>query len=242
MRKLLKWVFRIVLLLVLLVIALLIFRNPVAKFATEWQIRDETGMDVKIGKLEIGIASSVIRIENFKLTNRREFGGSIFLDIPELYVEYDRNALASGKFHATLVRFAMAEVNIVKNKAGQTNIYVLADRIEKRHRHKKYRETEFGGVDTLQLTLGKARYVDLRTPANNYEFNFYLQNETVKNVKSEHDLTGVILLAVIRNTTAMAGTRNSSLRSFLLDPQGTIDKTKQFLDLLIPPKKPKKPK
>lgn len=240
MRKFLKWTFRIVLVLVLLVVAVIIFRNSIAKFVTEWQLGDETGMDVKIGKMDVGIATSIIRIENLKLKNTTEFGGSTFLDIPEIYVEYDRDALASGKFHATLVRFTMLEVSIVRNKAGQTNIYKLAERIEKKHRNKKRKEPDFNGVDELKLTLGKARYVDMQKPANNYEFNFYLQNETVKNVKSERDLTGVIMLAVIRNTTAMAGSQQSSLNAFLRDPQGTIDKTKQFLDLLIPPKKAKK--
>lgn len=240
MRKFLKWTFRIVVLVVLLVVAVIIFRNSIAKFVVEWNLADETGMEVKVGKMDVGIATSVIRIENLKLKNTKEFGGSTFLDIPEIYVEYDRDALVSGKFHATLMRFTMTEVSIVRNQAGKTNIYTLTERIEKKHRHKKRKEPDFGGVDELKLTLGRARYLDLKTPANNYEFNFYLQNETVKNVKSERDLTGVIMLAVIRNTAVMAGTENYSVKSLLRDPQGTIDKTKQFLDLLIPPKKARK--
>jgi len=239
MRRLFKWTFRIVVLLVLLTVAVIIFRNSIAKFVVEWQLADETGMETKIGKLEIGISSSMIRIENLKLKNTKEFGSSTFLDIPEIYVEYDRDALAVGKFHATKARFTMTEVSIVKNQAGQTNIYKLAEHIEKKHRNKKRKEPEFKGVDSLQLTLGKARYIDLQKPSNNYEFNFYLQNETVPNVKSERDLTGVIMLAVIRNMTA-GGIQQKPSSSFFQDPQGTIDKTKQYLDLLIPPKKAKK--
>jgi len=244
MRKFLKWVFRIFLLLVVLVVAAVIFRNQLFKWFTEWELHDETGMIVSIGKMEVGIASPFIRIENLRLKNTRAFGGGTFMDIPEIYVEYDRDAIRAGKFSATLARLNLSEVNIVKNQAGLTNICVLEDHIEKVRKRKHRQLPDFNAIDTLQLTLGKARYLDLKPPANNFEFNFFLQNETVKNVKSESDLNGVILLAVVRNTAAMTGTGNGSMNSFLRDPQGTIEKTrsatKQFLDLLIPPKKAKK--
>src|SRR5262245_7513658 len=115
MRKFLKWVFRILLLLVVLLVAALIFRNQIAKFIIEWQLRDYTGTDVKIGRVEIGIVSSFLRIEDLRLKNTREFGGSTFMDVPEIYIEYDRAALMSGKFHATIGRLNVSELNVIKN-------------------------------------------------------------------------------------------------------------------------------
>jgi hypothetical protein len=240
MRKLFKWTFRIVLLLIVLVVLAAVFRNHIIKFITEWQLREETGMHASIGKIQVGIRSPFIKIENLRLKNTREFGGATFINIPEIYLEYDRDALVAGKFHATVARFNMSDVNIVRNLAGQTNVYVLAEHMDKVHRKKHRKVPDFNAIDTLTLTLGKARYFDMKNPTNNFEFNFLLQNETVKNVKSEKDLNGIILLAVIRNTLAMSGTRGNSFSSFIQDPQRTIDSAKQVIDLLIPPKKAKK--
>ena len=239
MRKLFKWAIRIVLLLIVVVVLAAVFRDDIIKFVTEWQLRQETGMETSIGKMQVGIGSPFIRIEKLRLKNTREFGGATFVNIPEIYVEYDRDALVGGKFHATVARFNMSDVNIVRNPAGRTNIYALAEHIEKTRRKKKTKAPEFNKIDTLTLTLGTARYYDMKTPANNFEFKFFIQNETVKNVKSERDLNGIILLAVIRNTMAMSGTRNDAFSSFARDPQRTIDAVKQVLDLLIPAKKAK---
>src|SRR5450759_3842994 len=125
MKWLFKWIFRLVLLLVVLIVALLLSKDPIMKAVLEQRIRARTGMDVKIGKISVGVLSPVVTIENFKLYNRPEFGGTPFLDISELHVEYDRAALAARKLHIILLRFSLVELNIVRNEAGQTNLVSL---------------------------------------------------------------------------------------------------------------------
>ena len=63
-----------------------------------------------------------------KIYNPPNFGGTLFLDIPEIHVEYDRAALAKKEIHITLLRFNLGELDIVKNQAGQTNIFSLGVR------------------------------------------------------------------------------------------------------------------
>ena len=57
----------------------------------------------------------------------------------------------------------------------------------------------FTGIDVLNLTLGKARYVDLKEAANNREFNLNIQDQVFRNVKSGADVSGILLLLWLRS-------------------------------------------
>src|ERR1035437_5693881 len=128
MKRMFKWLiglfFAAVLLVVVGVIVLLLSYNSILRVAMERQIRAQTGMDVEIGSLKVALISPTVEIQNLKIHNSRDFGGTPFLDIPEIHVEYDRAALARHEIHLTLLRFNLGELDIVKNQAGQTNIFV----------------------------------------------------------------------------------------------------------------------
>ena len=121
-----KWLFRLFLLAVVLVVILLLSCNSILRLYLEHQIRAQTGMDAEIGKFSLGLTEPTMTIQNFKLYNPPDFGGTPFLDIPEIHAEYDLPALAKHQFHVTLLRFNLGELDIVKNEAGQTNIFSIA--------------------------------------------------------------------------------------------------------------------
>jgi len=85
-------------------------------------------MDAEIGKISMGLLTPTATVENFKLYNSPDFGGTPFLKISELHIEYDRAALARHEIHVILARFNLDEFDIVKNEAGQTNIFPAASR------------------------------------------------------------------------------------------------------------------
>src|SRR6185437_3138981 len=120
MKWLFKWAFRVIALAILAVVLLLVFKDTILRKVGEHQIRVETGMDVKIGRFSSGLFSPVVTIENLKLYNTPQFGGTEFLIVPELHVELDAEALAAHKLKIKLVRFNLAELDVVKNQAGQT--------------------------------------------------------------------------------------------------------------------------
>src|SRR5271170_7433695 len=126
MKWIFKWVFRLFVLAVVLAMVLLLSLNSILRVLVEHQIRAQTGMDAEIGRFSIGLAEPTVTIQNLKLYNPPSFGGTPFLDIPEIHVEYDRAALAQHKIHVTLLRFNLGELDIVKNEAGQTNIFSIA--------------------------------------------------------------------------------------------------------------------
>ena len=242
MKKLIKWLLGLFIVFVVLVVALVLLKDVLIKSLAESQIRVQTGMDVKIGKLEFSLSSPTITMEDFKLYNTAEFGGSTFVDLPELHVEYDFDALRARRLHLKLVRFNLAEMNIVKNQSGQTNVVELLAKVQKKEETKAAEKTksavEFTGIDTLNLTLGKVKLTDLKEPGKNKEFNIGLKNEVVNNVKSETDLLGVVFKVLFKNGVPLLGDVVGKGTEMLKDSSKTLEKgAKKLLDGITTPLK-----
>jgi uncharacterized protein involved in outer membrane biogenesis len=203
MKRIFKWLIGLfiaaVVLVIVAVIALLLSYNSILRVAMERQIRAQTGMDAEIGSLHIGLISPVAEIKNFKLHNSPDFGGTPFLDIPEIHVEYDRDVLARREIHIKLLRFNLGELDIVKNQAGKTNIFMgglklpatnsaagnpLAD-------FKKQSGYEFTGIDMLNVSIGRVKFIDLQNQQNNREQVIGIDELVIPNVKSTTDLLGL---------------------------------------------------
>ena len=215
MKFLFKLALRLFILLVVVVVVALLSWDWIVKKVAEHRITSATGMETRIGKLEVGVASPVIHIENFKLYNPAEFGGAPLVDIPEFHMEYDAAALAGGKLRVKLLRLNLAELNLVRNAAGQTNINILRDRLERQkaattptagsgRADKSARHFEFEKIDMMNLTLGKVRYTDLAHPAASHEWNLDVHNQVFPNVKSQEDLYGMAFVLLLKCGPEMA--------------------------------------
>jgi uncharacterized protein involved in outer membrane biogenesis len=204
LKPLFKWGFRIAALAIIAAVLLLVFRDAILCKVTEHRIRAQTGMDVKIGHFSSGLFSPVVTIENLKLYNTPEFGGTEFLTIPELHVELDAQALAEQKVRIKLIRFNLAELDVVRNQAGQTNIVTMLKKVPKgklapqgiQVGGKKF---EFEGIDVLNLSLGRARLIDLKNPANDRDVQINIDHQVFNNVKTEGDLYGMLFLIWLRS-------------------------------------------
>lgn len=207
-----KWLFRlifaVVALVVVVVVALLLSYNSILRVVMEHQIRARTGMDAEIGRVHLGLFSPTLEIQNLNIYNPPDFGGTPFLDIPEIHVEYDRDALLRHDLHITLLRFNLGELDIVKNQAGQTNLFLAGLKLPKKKsggggnvlaNFQKQTGLEFTGIDVLNVSVGKAKFIDLGNPRNNREQDIDLDNCIVKNVKSPTDLTGLAVLVALRS-------------------------------------------
>ena len=201
-----KWLFRLVIALVALVVVaavvLLLSYNAILRGLIEHQIRAQTGMDAEIGHFHLSLLSPTLEIQNFKLYNSRNFGGTPFLNIPEIHVEYDRAALARRELHITLMRFNLGELDIVKNQAGQTNIFMPGIKLPAQKpsggvkaltSFKKQTGYDFTGIDVLNVSIGKVKYIDLNNQQNDRTQTIGIQNCIIPNVKSPADLTGLAL-------------------------------------------------
>jgi len=204
MKWLFKWAFRIIALAILAVVLLLVFKDTILRLVAEHQIRAETGMDVKIGRFSSGLFSPVVTIENLKLYNTPEFGGAEFLIIPELHVEFDADALTRQQLRIKLIRFNLAELDVVKNQAGQTNLVTMLAKMPKgkiapHGIHVGGRKFEFESIDVLNLSLGRTRFIDLKNHQNDREVALNLENQVFNNIKTEGDVYGIMFLIWLRS-------------------------------------------
>ena len=197
MKWVFKWTFRLVLLFVILMVVLALSLDSIFKALIERQIRAGTGMDAKIGKLSVSWLSPVVRIENFKLYNSAEFGGTPFLDIRELHLEYDRAAITRRTLHVKLLRLDLAELNVVKSEGGRTNLVTLQPPTPARNPRPE--DWIFTGVDVLNLTVGTVRFLDLKNLSRNREFKPDLRNQVFKDVKTAADLHGILIMIWLRS-------------------------------------------
>jgi hypothetical protein len=193
-----RWAFRLLILAIVLVVALILLKDEILRNVAQKQIRKSTGMDVKIGALHVSLTEPVFNLENFVLYNTAEFGGGTFLDVPDLHLEYHPDA-AKGEMRLKLARLNIRELNIVESLRGHTNITSIAGALEKMQVERTNSNLRvFKGIDTLNLSVGKVRYINMRMPKRNQEINVALQNEIVQNVRTWEDMGGILFKILLR--------------------------------------------
>lgn len=210
MKSILRWTIRICITLLcltlLLAILAVLLKDIIAKSLAEKNLRDNTGMDAQIAKLEVGLATPTVNLEGLKLYNTADFGGGTFLDMPQLRIEYVPGDIRAGKLHFKTVRLNLSEVHIVKNKSGRTNIELMQKESKKKTSGQKDKSNipgvDFGGIDTLYLSVGKIRITDEANPKNNQVIDLGVKEEVGNNLKTEAEITewfkGVMLKVAFR--------------------------------------------
>jgi uncharacterized protein involved in outer membrane biogenesis len=212
MRTLFRWLIRLFVTLLILgvVVAVIgvLLKDVIAKSIAERNLRDTTGMDARISRLEVGLATPTVNLEGLKLYNTADFGGGTFLDLPELRMEYLPENVRDGKLRFKTVRLHLAEVHIVKNKSGRTNIEMLQKETRRKSGGAKDKTdkpvVDFGGIDTLYLTIGKIRITDEKDPRNNDVIDIGLKDEVGRNLKTEAEITQWFQLVMLRRAFASA--------------------------------------
>ena len=161
--------------------------------------------------LYFGLMQPVVEIKDLQLFNSAAFGGTPFLNIPEIHVEYDRRALAKNELHLTLLRCNLGELDIVKSEAGQTNLFALGVAVPTQKNltqgskvtglgdFQQQTGLAFKGIDVLNVSVGTAKYIDLQDQKNNREQKIGIENQVIKNVQAPADLAGLALLVALRS-------------------------------------------
>lgn len=210
MKRLFKWAAALLLLAVALVVIAFLSRDTLLRLLIEHNLRQQLGMEAEIGKFHFGLAEPVIEIENLQIYNTKEFGGTPFLSIPEIHVEYDRDALRRNQIHITLLRFKLGELDVVKGQDGQTNILSLGLQVPPPNAPapkgdgglsaiKEKTNMEFKGIDCLNVSVGEFKYLDLQNQKNNQEQNIGISNCVITNVVSRADLAGLAVVVALRS-------------------------------------------
>jgi uncharacterized protein involved in outer membrane biogenesis len=225
-KKLLKWIAAVLGVLLLICVTLLIFKDAVLRKVAEYSVERETGVDASIGGFKLDLGAASVRITDFRLHNPPGFGDGVLLYMPEMFLEVDRQASTNGALRFREARVHLAELNVVRNAQGQTNIMNLQDKLSRKPRKKKTEsdDLKFTGIGELHVSVGAVRYEDMQDPTLNQAFNIGISNEVVTTIKSEKDLeewaTAFLIRVVIQQ--ALLKSRNQpSLLDMLRPPPGT---------------------
>jgi len=204
MKRLVRWLFRLVILLVVLVVALLLLKDTILKEVAENRIRTSTGLEARIGKFELGLLSPTLTITDFRIYNPPGFGGAPFVKLPELHFEYDWSALRERRLRLRLVRLNLQEVDIVEDAYGRSNLDALQE-VLKTAKPMGGFEVEFEGIDTFNLSIGQVRRYKLADPARAEVTNVNIRDEVMTNLETQADfvvaVTKLFLKYGMRNLT-----------------------------------------
>ncbi len=189
-------------LLLIVVGALVACKDPLARWMAERRIRRQTGLEATIGKLELGLGSGTLRVKDLKVLNSAAFGGSVLVDVPELYVELDARQAAAGKLHFRQVRLHLRELNVVRNREGRFNLEALPRPAETNSSPSATSKNggsdyEFGGIDQLALTVDRLNYTDLKQPAASRRMDLSFHEEAT-NLQAQADVEQWAKACVVR--------------------------------------------
>ncbi|MEP6663093.1 MAG: hypothetical protein ABJC04_05450, partial [Verrucomicrobiota bacterium] len=177
-----------------------------ARKLAERRIQKETGMETHIEKLSIGFSTHSLHLQNLVMKNTAAFGGTTFLEMPELFIDYDRDALRGGKLHLKVVRVSLATIRLVENKNGQRNVDGLPKENftsqtgsgEKKSMNSFSLPVSFDGIDLLEVTLGTAEFTSAKNPALNMKQELGIRDETFRNLKTESDFQTVAAVIMLK--------------------------------------------
>jgi len=217
--KLLK---NVVIVFVVALVALVLARNVVIKAAMETGARVVAGMPLSIQKFDLDILRTAVDIEGVVLKNPSGFHDTVLLDVPKIFIAYQRAAIFSGKVHLKNIEFDMKQFTVVKNEKGELNL----DRLRAlQGTQKTPAQTKPQApakpipiqIDMMRLKIGKVVYVDYSsgTPSTK-EFLINL-DQSYQNIV---DLNSVVRLIVLK---AMMSSGLANLTNFDVSGlQGTL--------------------
>ncbi len=196
MKFIFRWLFRLLVLGVVLVVALMLSKDVLGRELLENRLRAVTGLETRIGRCEIGLFSPCLTLEDLRFYNPPAFGGAPFLEIPELHVEYDRPALAQGRLHLTLLRLDVAVMTIVDGPGGQSNLQAVWAALPSPSATEP--RLEFAGIDTLNLSFGALKRYALATPARVQTVDLGIRNAVFTNLRTGNDFTPLVAQLALR--------------------------------------------
>ena len=202
MRFLLRWAFRLLLLVVVLVVGLVLLRGFIVKALLEQRFQALTGLEAHIGRIEVGLWSPSLTLGDVRIQDTAEFGGVRLADIVELYAVYDRAALRSRQVRFRLLRVNVRDLHIVESSQGRNNLGRFAGKIDGNSGSiggvRGGLNWRFAGAEVLNLSLGKIQYTNLKRPEESQQTVAGLENEIINDVRTPEQLADAVLSRMLK--------------------------------------------
>lgn len=122
-----KFLIAVLLLLLAAGGAVYVARETLLRRGLETAVTQLTGFKTTVDHIRLDLYPTVVHLQNLKIYNPKAFKKEIFADIPEIYIEPDLAAiLKKESLHIREIRFAVQEINVVKDEKGVSNIQMLS--------------------------------------------------------------------------------------------------------------------
>ena len=187
-----KLLWKILAALAILIVILFLARNVIARKAVEIVAKRTTGFPMEIGSVDLGLFSSRVDVRDLKLMNPPEFQDRLFVDMPQLYVDYRLGSMFSGAPHINDMLINIKQLVIVKNAKGDSNAMKLKGVVSSGDSKSsaKYQ------VDQLRIQVGAVTIKDYsRAKPMERTLTLNLQR-TYKNINDSTDITRLVLLSI----------------------------------------------
>lgn len=190
-------------------------RETLIRKGFEIAVTSLTGFETHVGQIQLHLPDGVIHLQDLKIHNPKSFKKDIFVDIPEIYVAPDLGAiLKKESIHFREIRFAVKEVNVVKNEEGVSNIALLSSvgksgasqEIAKPAPKKEEAPAMPFKIDKLELTLRKVTFEDHsaglagRIPKN-ATVDLHIDKQVYSNITDPNAIVNILILKILYGTT-----------------------------------------
>ena len=193
MKKILGMVFVVV---VVLVAGLYLGRNVIARSAVEAGAKEMTGFPLKIGSLDLAFGESRIAVRDIQLLNPPEFKEPVFVEMPELTVDYDTGSLLGDTPHLKNLVVDLKRIVIVRTKEGESNVMKLKGAVASKDGAAKPKVHY--KIDTFRLKIGTVEFKDYKA-GNPAEKSMALNlDDTYKNFTDATEINRLVLLTVVK--------------------------------------------
>ncbi|MGD0058170.1 MAG: hypothetical protein ABSD58_02010 [Verrucomicrobiia bacterium] len=180
--------------LIVLVAILFLARNVIARKSVEYGAKRITGFPLTVGAVDLQLFSSKVDVHDLKLMNPPEFQEKMFVDMPELYVDYRLLSMFSGAPHVNDMLINIKQLVIVKNNKGESNAQKLKGVVSSgggSSKSSKY------AIDKLRVHIGTVTIKDF-SRAKPYEHSTPLNIDvTYPNITDSTDISRLVLLTVM---------------------------------------------
>ncbi|MGO9245353.1 MAG: hypothetical protein ACLP0A_11635 [Verrucomicrobiia bacterium] len=189
-----KLLWRVIAALVILVAILFLARNVIARKSVEYGAKKITGFPLTIGSINLELFSSKVDVHDLKLMNPPEFQDKMFVDMPELYIDYRLLSMFSGVPHVNDMLINIKELVIVKNKMD-SNVQKLKGVVSPAG---STSSTKYA-VDKLRIHVGTVTIKDYSRPKPSERDIKLNLDRTYNNITDSTDISRLVLLTVLGN-------------------------------------------
>src|SRR5260221_14245276 len=182
--------------LIVLLVILFLSRNFIARKSVEIGAKRVTGFPLEIGSVDVGLFSGKVDVRDLKLMNPPEFQERMFVDMPQLYVDYRLGSMLSGAPHINDMLINIKQLVIVKTDKGDSNVMKLKGVVSSGGGSKSSTKYQ---VDQLRIQVGTVTIKDY-SHAKPTERTLTLNlHRTYKNISDSTDITRLVLLTIAGN-------------------------------------------